>query len=409
MRKINTVITNKFIKDVIHDEINFYYPWILEIISTPEFLRMHKIKQLGIAYKIFPCATHTRYSHSLGTYEVTKRFLDNLNVTCTIQEKNILFAAALLHDLGHGPHSHSFETYTNIKHEEFTKKIILDSRTKINNILLKYQIDPKQVVAIIDGKHKTNYLNDIISSQIDADRLDYLKRDSHYSGACYGRVDIDLLIKWALIENNQIVFSDKAISSIENFIVGRMHMYKEVYEKPKLLMINSLIKKIMDRLKYLYVEEKKCLVDRYKIYELFSNWFLDQEWDIEDYLKINDTNFELLLEGIVYENDEYLKEAIDELNNFNPQNYSITPGDLKAYNLLLKKAKKEMKNPGIYISLVNTNERTVYSCDKKPILIYDHFVNRVLPIHKMSKLVNSLTQNSIKQVIIINYKKVKNI
>ena len=129
--------------------------WMIELVNTPEFKRLNRIHQLGVTYVIFPTATHNRLSHSLGAYELVRRFIKhlNLNFISSFESKHLL-CAALLHDLGHGPNSHAFERYTGISHEEYTKKIILDKNTNINKILVKHNINPKEVVNILLQKSK---------------------------------------------------------------------------------------------------------------------------------------------------------------------------------------------------------------------------------------------------------------
>lgn len=159
--------------------LNNKHSFINDLIHTKEFYRLGRIRQLGVTNIIFPSATHTRLSHSLGTYEITRRFINQLGLFKTHDYKaKHLLCAALLHDLGHGPNSHAFEKYTGINHEEYTKKIILDPSTNINKVLIKNKINPKLVTKILEERKNMDWATLLIDSQIDADRMDYLMRDS---------------------------------------------------------------------------------------------------------------------------------------------------------------------------------------------------------------------------------------
>ena len=128
---------------------------MIELINTPEFKHLNRIHQLGVTYIIFPSATHNRLSHSLGAFEIVRRFIKHLNLDkINSSESKHLLCAALLHDLGHGPNSHAFERYTGVNHEEYTKKFILDKNTNIHKILVKHGINPNEVVNILQQKSK---------------------------------------------------------------------------------------------------------------------------------------------------------------------------------------------------------------------------------------------------------------
>ncbi|MBY7703816.1 HD domain-containing protein [Vibrio harveyi] len=181
----------KVIRDNVHGDIYFDHPIYIEIINSSEMQRLRRILQLAGSQFAYPSATHTRFSHCIGVYHVLKQFLKN-NDFKMIDEKDQMLVklAGLLHDVGHAAFSHTFERITNKSHESYTTEIIKNVDGNINKILKKYDIDPDDIVAIIEGTYKNNIINLLVSSQIDADRFDYLIRDSYNCGVDYATLDV---------------------------------------------------------------------------------------------------------------------------------------------------------------------------------------------------------------------------
>ncbi|MEM3543362.1 MAG: HD domain-containing protein [archaeon] len=205
------------------------------LIDLPEIQRLSWIKQLGLGSLVYPGAQHTRFEHSLGVSYVAGMFADCLKLDK--HEKYLVEAAGLLHDIGHTPFSHVLETLLPKDHMELTEDLIVGKEVypfpnagKIPEILEKFGLNPKEVAALINRKYSKNeYLQQIIHSEIDADQLDYLCRDSHYTGARYGAVDVERIIKTSVIRDNVLCFLEKGIEAIEDVLVARHHMYKAVY------------------------------------------------------------------------------------------------------------------------------------------------------------------------------------
>jgi HD superfamily phosphohydrolase len=158
---------------------------IAKLLNTKEFRRLNNVSQLGLTSFLYPSATHTRLSHSLGTYELTRRLLMRLKDVDDELSLSLMIAA-LLHDLGHGPMSHLFELIHDVSHEEYTIMLIEDDESEISKILDEYPRIKENVINIINKTHKEKFANQIISSQVDVDRLDYLLRDSYFCGTSYG-------------------------------------------------------------------------------------------------------------------------------------------------------------------------------------------------------------------------------
>ncbi len=223
----------KVFKDSVLGYIKVNDAIIWDLINCAEFQRLRRIKHLGGVSMVFHTAEHSRFTHSLGVYEITRRMIDAIEgLKLTDYEKELMLCSALLHDLGHGPLSHAFETVSSIHHENMTIRIIKED-TEINKVLNKYN---SQLINDICDVLTHNYSNEIItsliSSQIDADRLDYLVRDSYNSGVVYGITDIERLFRIAKIVDNKVCFKKQAIKELEIYLISRICMYDKLYFHP---------------------------------------------------------------------------------------------------------------------------------------------------------------------------------
>lgn len=352
-------MSESFIKDPIHGNIEFNdnEQWALEIINTYEFKRLLTITQLGECANVFYSAKHTRFSHSLGVFHLAKQFLNALKID-DIKKRNIVLAAALLHDIGHGPKSHSFELYTNHHHEKMTIAIILNKNSNINKILEKYKIDINEVIQIIEKKHKNKWMIEIVSSQLDADRLDYLLRDSYHSGVVYGKsVDYSFLFKKMMIYNNHIIFDKKVVNLIETILFAREQMFKQLYTNIHVLCHEAIIIKVFQHWKKLYKNQFK-FKDKYKLYYLFESFLNDQEWDIKNFLELNETVYNMILISLWEEDDKTLKSLLNSyfLNNC----YFLNQTNAKYYDYLLIDKNLYTKKEPIYI----LDKNKIYEIDQ---------------------------------------------
>jgi HD superfamily phosphohydrolase len=228
----------KIIRDSIHGNIKIDGIF-LELMVLPELQRLQWIKQLGFTHLVYPGANHTRLEHSLGTFYVAKKIAEALGLTTN--ESEVVSIAGLLHDIGHGPFSHTLEYLLyqrlNQDHKKLTQEIILgkiqltdaNDGPAIKEVLENHGIDPKEIVNIIQGKSDDNYLSQIINGTIDADQIDYLLRDAYYTGVAYGIIDIDRLLHTLIFHKNKLVIKRKGVSAIENMFVARALMYSSVY------------------------------------------------------------------------------------------------------------------------------------------------------------------------------------
>lgn len=213
-----------------------------KIIDTKKFQRLRNIKQLGLTNLVFPSTNHTRFEHSLGVYYLASQFANQLDLSQ--QQTKTLKAAGLLHDIGHGPFSHSAEAILdNQTHEDLSIQKI--SKGEIAKLIKQAGISPKQVAKTIKGE---NFLGNIIASDIDVDRMDYLMRDSHYSGVAHGSIDSETIIRSAKIKNNQLVFSDKYLPALEGLLVARHLMYPTLYCNQKIRAGEAMLERAIEKL-----------------------------------------------------------------------------------------------------------------------------------------------------------------
>ncbi len=305
------LLKEKVIRDAVHGDILVQNQFV-KLIDTPEFQRLRRIRQLGPAFMVYPTADHTRFSHSIGTYQVMKLIIDHfrpifrsINVELEEREVKLALAVALLHDIGHGPFSHVFENaipqgLPKRSHEDWTIEIITSPGTNINKILIEnFDKDfPEDLANLIKPELramkavlKNNkvdlffVLTSLISSQLDTDRMDYLLRDAHFTGVLYGHYDISRLIASLTIDvyDNKfcICIKEKYLTSVEDYITARYQMHNSVYFHPFKCQMELVIQKILLRAFVLYKEGKlkdysipKSLVSLYKGKQLTLNEYL---------------------------------------------------------------------------------------------------------------------------------------
>ena len=243
-----TLGDKRYIRDALHGDI-ILPDEIRRIVDTRSFQRLRYIQQLATCHYAFPSATHSRFSHSLGAFHLATRLVDDLRERfpgkISDQDARIVPIAALLHDIGHPPFSHMFETpdvfATFADHEEWGRKILLDNECDLSNVLRDLLGDGvERLLAIMEGNGVPPFLHEIVSSQLDVDRFDYLLRDQLVTGTDVGGFDLERLLRAINIsEDNRLVVSIYSISAVEAYLVTRWHMYQLVYFH-KLNMLTSV-------------------------------------------------------------------------------------------------------------------------------------------------------------------------
>ena len=280
--------------DPIHKEIIFDSGkpeelMIMELIDTVAFQRLRRIKQLGAASLLFHGAESSRFTHSIGVFciarKIYKRLIESKSSFC--ENKFVLYGAALLHDLGHGPLSHTSETIFKHDHEQWSENLV-KNYSPINSILKKYDNElPKQICELFESKQLfSNPLKTLISSEIDCDRLDYLLRDSYNTGTKYGLVDLERIISGLTFSpDGNIAIKPKGIIAIEHFLVLRNLMYRTIYNHR----INEISTWILEKIIFTIKDnfEKKIWIDN----SLHKWIFSSQNLDFDDFIKNDDITF----------------------------------------------------------------------------------------------------------------------
>jgi HD superfamily phosphohydrolase len=207
---------------------------MVQLVDSFEFQRLRRIKQLGLALYTYQGAEHSRFAHSLGVLHLMTRVLNRLQETHEICEadRTAARAAALLHDIGHGPFSHVMEKVLGFHHEDLTVAAVLSDETEVGRILREYDARlPERVAALIKGSFKPAFLAQLVSSQLDVDRMDYLLRDSLMTGAKYGIYDLEWIIKALAVDpqNDRIYVTTRGLYAVEEYLQARYYMFRQVY------------------------------------------------------------------------------------------------------------------------------------------------------------------------------------
>jgi HD superfamily phosphohydrolase len=207
---------------------------IINLIDAPEFQRLRRIKQLGLGLYTYQGAEHSRFTHCLGALHLMSRILDRLGHTYQIadEDRAAAQAAALLHDVGHGPFSHAMEDVFGFRHEEWTVRAVTSNDTQIAQVLRSYSPElPQRVASIIEGTFKPAALGQLVSSQLDVDRMDYLLRDSLMTGAKYGLYDLEWIINALQIDedHDRIYVAARGVFAVEEYLQARYYMFRQVY------------------------------------------------------------------------------------------------------------------------------------------------------------------------------------
>lgn len=241
-------MTNNKLKnfnDPIYGFISIPCSLVYDIIAHPFFQRLRRIKQLGLSNYVYPGAQHTRFQHVIGAMSLTQDAVSTLRqkgIHISTEEEEAVYAAILLHDIGHGPFSHTLENILiqNLPHEKLSLHLM-----QLINLDLDNRLD--LAIKIFTNQYSRGFLHQLVSSQLDMDRLDYLRRDSFYSGVQEGVVGQDRIIKMLNVANDELVVDEKGIYSIEKFLIARRLMYWQVYLHKTVVAAESVLIKTMQR------------------------------------------------------------------------------------------------------------------------------------------------------------------
>lgn len=380
----------KVMRDPIHEYIHVDKKVIWDCINSPEFQRLRRIHQLGPAMYVYHSAEHSRFSHSLGVYEITRRMIEEVIPKENLSEfdRMSVMCAALLHDLGHGPFSHSFEQLSRVSHEEFTVAII-GSDSEIFNILSKAHRDlPQAVIDIIMYEYKNPLLTQIISSQLDADRMDYLLRDAYFSGTSYGKFDLERLLRTMRVVDNKLVIKRSGVHTVEDYIMARYHMYWQVYYHPVSRSVEALLYGFFKRLKYLYHEE----ADSLEGLEIMIPFLKGQYVSNQEFFMMDEASFLHILKLAMKHPDSILSDFADRIINRKLFEYVDVKSEAQV-ELIKQKIQVKGYDTDYYLYFENLSQIPYYPYaikEKSLIWIVDED-NNLMELSSASNIVRAIT------------------
>lgn len=365
MKTLTGLQATKHILDPIHGPIPLTELEV-KIISTPVFQRLRGITQLSQASLVFPGATHNRFQHCLGTLQVMDKYLytlkleDELLSDKVIQKMRI---AALLHDVGHLPFSHTFENLIQIKHahEEFGKIIV--EKSDIKDILAKEQIEPETIGGLLTGNVSLKDDDDddriltillpLLDSDADADRMDYLLRDAYYTGVIYGNVDINRISNFITIHEEQICFNEKSQAALEDFLFSRYQMYKIVYVHKTVICYELILHKIYENYIKKYSKDISLPFILPTIEEYES---ADKDWFNNWLCSLTEANFFNSIKQLLNQDAVTSKDKNELLNLYNCFKYRRPIKNCFHYDDLAEITKTEIcEKESIIIKELNKN------------------------------------------------------
>lgn len=253
------ITKGKIINDPVHGFITIHSELILNIINHPYFQRLRRIKQLGLTDLVYPGANHTRFHHVIGAMhlmDVALDTLENKGHKISKEEHEAALIAILLHDIGHGPFSHALEygLLTNVTHEEISLILMQKLNQEFNGGL-------NLAIEIFENKYERHFFHQLVSSQLDVDRLDYLVRDYYFTGVSEGKVASERILKMLEIHNDEIVIEEKGIYSVESFLNSRRLMYWQVYLHKAVVSAEFMLLRVVQRAKELVLKGEKIYMN----------------------------------------------------------------------------------------------------------------------------------------------------
>ena len=388
----------KVLKDPVHSYIHIHYEVIWNCLDSKEFQRLRRIRQLGGDFQVYPTAEHSRFSHSLGVYEIVRRMVTEVKSLCvelTEYEKVCVMLAGLLHDVGHGPFSHAFENITNHSHEEYTAKIILGN-TELNAILRAVSEKlPQDIVSIIQHTHENDILNQIVSGQLDADRMDYLLRDSYFTATSYGQFDLERILRTMRVRKTAegrkvIVVKYTGIHSVEDYIMARYQMYWQVYYHPVARSYEAVFIQLFNRLKDIFKVDK----DYFEDMKVLVPFLEKSEVSVDEYFKLDENSLLYCCALIQDKEDKIAADLARRLQNRNLFEYV----DYNEENLAqIKNMLKENNLDECYYLRIENIEASVYSPYKGRKILIEKLNGDIVALEKASTIVESITKGQTKK------------
>ena len=370
-----TVNKLKILNDPIYGFISIPNSLLYDLIEHPYFQRLRRITQMGISYLVYPGAHHTRFHHAIGCMHLMQKAVQVLrfkNVEISTEEENALYIAILLHDIGHGPFSHAMEEsiVEGVHHEEI-------SLFFMNRLNKEFDGKLDLAIQIFQGKYHRKFMLQLISSQLDMDRMDYLKRDSFYSGVAEGNINSERLIQMLNVVNDELVVEEKGIYSVEMFLVGRRLMYWQVYLHKTSVCAEHILVRILKRAKELVQNGEKLWCSEPLQYFL-SNQIKFNDFDgepLDKFALLDDSDIVSAMKAWQFHDDFILSQLSKMIVNRNLLRIKVSEDEQKVNELMFSELEVLKQNTGLteqeiaYFVFTGQISNQAYSKSKEPIMI----------------------------------------
>lgn len=393
----------KILNDPIYGFIQIPNSLVFDIIEHPYFQRLRRITQMGFSNLVYPGANHTRFHHAIGCMHLMQKAIQVLRfkaVTISDDEENALYIAILLHDIGHGPFSHALEhsIVDGISHEEISLKFM----KKLNE---EFEGKLSLALTIFEGKHPKKYLCQLISSQLDIDRLDYLKRDSFYTGVTEGNISSDRLIAMMNVKNDELVIEQKGIYSVEKFLIARRLMYWQVYLHKTGLVAENMLVRVLKRAKELTEKGESLFASaalQYFLKHKISNVNFDNQ-TLDVFSKLDDYDILLSIKEWTNHGDKVLSKLSKMIVNRKLFKIEIKnkPFDIQYINKKLHKISQKFEltnDESKYFVFSNAITNQAYNLDK-PI----HIVTKKGKLKDIAKASDQLNLQALTKPVVKHF------
>ncbi|MCI5582165.1 MAG: HD domain-containing protein [Anaeroplasma sp.] len=392
----------KVFRDPLYGYITVDYKLISDLIDSKEVQRLRRIRQLSGVSMVFQTAEHSRFTHSLGVYQMANLVLINVEGMNEISEyeKLVFLCSALLHDIGHGPYSHAFEHVIEKNHEEMTVNIIKSEKSSVNKILSISDTLADDIASVISHDGKFPLIESLVSSQLDVDRMDYLSRDAYFTGAAYGHIDYFRILRSMKMVDNKLLVRASGVHSIESYLMSRYHMYFQVYYHPVARAYECLLEGIYNRIKDLVKENIEIDANISSFINVLNGCN-----DILEYINLDDAYVNGFIKQLTKSNDHVLKTLATAFENRHLFKFVELANDPDP-NFLDNLAKKYDNPNGKYYYKNTVVSQVAYSHSKKTdimdikVLLPD---GSIKSLDKYSPIIKSLSLSSYKMIERIYY------
>jgi HD superfamily phosphohydrolase len=347
----------KVLKDPVHGYVYIHDPLFWDLVNTREVQRLRRIRQLGTTYLTYPGGEHSRFSHALGTYEVLRRILQAFGrngYPVEAEWARLVMAAGLLHDIGHGPFSHALEPLWGPSHEAWGERILLDPATEVHQVLATVApAFPGEVADVVMKRHPNRLAVSMVSGQLDADRLDYLMRDSIFTGVDYGKFDLARILRVILPLGDRLVVKRTGIHTVEAYLLARYFMYWQVYLHPVCRSGEILLRKILWRARDLTRAGRRPAAP----HPALAAWLEGDALDLDGYLALDDAVVQCAIGLWQDDADPVLRDLARRLLDRRLFKYAEFPPDRdpRLYGRLEHLARERGYDPAYYLEVDATS------------------------------------------------------